>query len=248
MGIHEDSQQGTLSKDALTRYLRDDPDILNKQDRTGRAPLAIAAVAGFADEVEQLLNKGARVDALSRNGETALLLVTRPRISRNRPRIVQLLLDRMPARSVDATTAADGNNTPLMFAVLNEDVNSIDLLVKAGASLTATNDDGKTAKDIAATKKAVALALDPEKKDEALTKLTDVVGSFLLYIVSFVNVVSDGIAQRSFGLNPELNEDINLASRTVDRRHCVLLIKLRRKSMMAKRRTRSNSLIMSTNS
>ncbi|KAF7331102.1 putative ankyrin repeat protein [Mycena venus] len=215
MGIHEDARQGTLVGDTLTRYLLSNPNILNEQDPvTGRAPLATAAVAGFADEVEQLLQKGAKADALSRNGETALLLTTRltPRETiRNRPRIVQLLLSKTPAGSVDATTAADGNNTPLMYAVLNGDVESVRLLVKAGASLTATNDSGLTAEKIAAASsdKAVARALDPEKEQSILAKLAGVVGSVLLYVVAWVNKTAKGVMRRLFGLNPKLNKNID---------------------------------------
>ncbi|KAF7361177.1 putative ankyrin repeat protein [Mycena sanguinolenta] len=211
MGIHEDAQQGTLIGDTLARYLQSNPNILNKKHPvTGRAPLATAAVAGFADEVEQLLERGAKADALSRDGETALLLVTRE-TTRNRPRIIQLLLSKTPAGSVDATTSGDGNKTPLMYAVLREDLESIRLLVKAGASLTATNDSGLTAEQVAAasSNKAVARALDPEKEQSALGKLVALVGSFLLFIVAWVNKTANGIANRLFGLNPTLNDDID---------------------------------------
>jgi ankyrin repeat protein len=214
MGIHEDARQGTLVGDTLTRYLLNNPNILNEQDpATGRVPLATAAVAGFADVVEQLLRKGAKADALSRDGETALLLTTRE-TSRNRPRIVQLLLSKTPASSVDATTAADGNNTPLMHAVLSRDVESIRLLVKAGASLAATNSSGLTAEMMAAaaSDKAVARALDPEKERSALAKLADVVVSFLLFIVAWVNKTANDIMRRLFGLNPKLNENIDEVS------------------------------------
>ena len=214
MGIHEDARQGTLVGDTLTSYLLNNPNILNEQDpATGRAPLATAAVAGFADVVEQLLRKGAKADALSRDGETALLLTTRE-TTRNRPRIVQLLLSKTPAGSVDATTTADGNNTPLMHAVLRRDVESIRLLVKAGASLTATNSSGLTAKTMAAaaSDKAVARALDPAKEQSALAKLANLVGSFLLYIVAWVNKTANGVMRRLTGLNPELNDNIDKVS------------------------------------
>ncbi|KAJ7031716.1 hypothetical protein C8F04DRAFT_1397042 [Mycena alexandri] len=212
MGIHEDARQGTLVGDTLTRYLLNNPNILDEHDpTTGCAPLATAALAGLADEVEQLLKKGAKADALSRDGETALLLTTRQRAVRNRPRIVELLLSKTPAGSVDATTAADGNNTPLMYAVLREDVESIRLLVKAGASLTATNDGGLTAEKMAAklSDKAVARALDPEREQTALVTRAAVVSSVLLYIVAWVNKTANGVMRRSFGLNPELSENID---------------------------------------
>ncbi|KAF7361170.1 putative ankyrin repeat protein [Mycena sanguinolenta] len=212
MGIHEDAQQGTLTGDTLARYLQSNPNILNEQDpATGRAPLATAAVAGFADEVEQLLKRGAKPDALSRDGETALLLATRE-TPRNLPRIVQLLISKTPAGSVDATPSGDGN-TPLMYAVLREDIESIKLLAKAGASVTATNNSGLSAEQMAAasSNKAVARALDPEKEKWALGKLADTVVSFLRYIVAWVNKTANGIANRLFGLNPTLNDNIDEA-------------------------------------
>ncbi|KAJ6452284.1 ankyrin repeat-containing domain protein [Mycena sanguinolenta] len=213
MTIHEDARQGKLIEGTLTRYLQNNPNILNEQDpATGRAPLATAAVAGFADEVEQLLERGAKADALSRDGETALLLATRE-TTRNRPRIVQLLLSKTPAGSVDATSVADGNKTPLMYAVLREDVESIRLLVKAEASLTVTNDNGLTAEQMAAasSNKAVVRALDPEKEQSTLVKLVTVVGSVLLYIIAWVNKTANGVANRLFGLNPRLNDSIDEA-------------------------------------
>ncbi|VDC07596.1 unnamed protein product [Peniophora sp. CBMAI 1063] len=209
MGIHEDIQQGKLTKATLAQYLGDNPNILNELDSaTGYPPLATAVTAGFSSEVEQLLTNGAKADALTRDGETALLLITRPKTFRNRPRIVQLLLDGMSADSVDATTAAHGNNTPLMFAVLNEDHESIRLLAKAGASLTVKNENGLTAKEMAdrAADKTIALSLDPKKERAAFARLTSLVVSLLLYIVAWVNKAINGVARRLFELNPELNE------------------------------------------
>jgi ankyrin repeat protein len=211
MGIHEDAQQGTLIRDTLTRYLKNNPNILNEQDpTTDHTPLATAAVAGFADVVEQLLKKGAKVEALSRNGETALLLTTRE-TSRNWPRIVQLLLSKTPDSLIDATTTADSNNTPLMYTVLKKDIESIRLLVKAGASPTAPNDNGVTLEAVAASDKAVKHALNPDEK-LGLAKLADLVGDFLLYVVAWVNKTADGIMNKLFGLNPTLNKNIDEVS------------------------------------
>jgi ankyrin repeat protein len=209
MGIHEDAQQGTLVGDILINYLKNNPNILNEQDpTTGRAPLATAAVAGKVDVVEQLLRRGAKADALSRNNETALLLTTRL-TTKDRPRIVQLLLGKTSANFVDATTEADDKNTPLMYSVRNKDLDSIRLLVNANASRTATNKSNKTAMDLAASDKAVEYALDPKEEQAKRTKLTDMVGSFLLYIVAWVNKTADNVMNRLFGLKPKLNETID---------------------------------------
>ena len=208
MSIHEDARKGTLDRDTLARYLKNNPNILSEQDpATGRAPLATAAVAGFADVVDLLLKRGAKADALSRNGETALLLATRE-TSRNRPRIVQLLLSKTPDTLVDATTAADSNNTPLMYAVLKKDIESIRLLVKAGASPTAPNDNDLTPEAAAESDKAVKRALNPNEQS-GLAKLADLVGDFLLYIVAWVNKTADDVVKNIFGLNPTLNETID---------------------------------------
>ncbi|KAK7033426.1 putative ankyrin repeat protein [Favolaschia claudopus] len=212
MGIHADAQQGVLDKAALTRYLQSNPDILSELDAsTGRTPLATATVAGFADEVDLLLKRGAKPEALSRAGETVLLLANRE-TKKNRPRIVQLLLDKMPATSIDATTAADANNTPLMFAVLNGDVESVRLLVKAGASRTVTNSRGVSAQQMAdgASDKAVKRAINPNEQS-SIAKLTAVVGSFLQYIVAWVNKTAKGVAQRLFGYNPKFDKGIDEA-------------------------------------
>jgi len=61
----------------------------------------------------------------------------------------------------------------------------------------------------AASDKAVARALDPEKERAVLAKLADVVDSFLLYIFAWVNKTANGIMDRLFWLNPKLNEDID---------------------------------------
>ncbi|KAH7102980.1 hypothetical protein BKA62DRAFT_698225 [Auriculariales sp. MPI-PUGE-AT-0066] len=205
MGIHEDARKGTLLGDRLAAYLQSNPNILSELDPvSGWTPLAAAAVAGFANVVEQLLSRGAEPDALSRDGETALLL-TASKTAKNRPRIIQLLLSKTPNGSVDATSSAASNNTPLMFAVQKKDIESIRLLSKAGASLTAMNDQGLTAEAMAKDK-AVKRALEPEKEKSAIAKLSSIVVSSLLYVASWVNKTAKGVMRRMFGLNPAMNQ------------------------------------------
>ncbi|KZV92410.1 hypothetical protein EXIGLDRAFT_75908 [Exidia glandulosa HHB12029] len=205
MGIHEDARQGTLDKEKLAKYLAGNASILEEKDPAqGLTPLAAAAVAGYADVVDLLLKRGAKADALSRDGETPLLLTARDG-ARNRARIVQLLLAKTPAGSVDATSARDKNNTPLMYAVLKKDLETVRQLCKAGASLTATNDDGLTAKDMAGGDRDVVRAFNSDPG--TLAKLSSVVVSFLQYVVAWVNKTANGVVRRLYGLNPELNEN-----------------------------------------
>ncbi|KAJ7800238.1 hypothetical protein B0H14DRAFT_2900454 [Mycena olivaceomarginata] len=169
--------RGGSSGDTLTRYLLNNPNILDEQDpATGRAPLAIAAVAGFADEVEQLLQKGAKADALSRNGETALLLITQE-------------TSRESAQDCPAPPQQDARG--LLHQTARQGW---------GYGLTAEQ------MAIASSDKAVARALNPEKKPSIFAKLASVVGSVLLYTVAWVNKTAKGVVRRLFRLNPKLDE------------------------------------------
>jgi hypothetical protein len=116
-----------------------------------------------------------------------------------------------PPGSVDATCPIAKNNTPLMFAITKKDIESIRLLRKARASLTLKNNNDVNAEDVAEeTKdKAVIRALDPDKEQSALAKLAALVVSFLLFIVAWVNDAANGVVRRMYGLNPNLNQDID---------------------------------------
>ena len=208
MGIHEDARNGTLIDLVLNKYLQDNPSILSEQDPTeGLVPLAAAVVGAYVDEVEQILGKGAKADALSRDGETPLLLAAR-KASTNRSRIIQLLLDKTPKESIDATVSTVKNNTPLMFVVQKKDVESVRLLRRAGASLAAKNDDGITAQEMAEKSSPEYRALEPDLELTALEKLSAMVTKFLLFIVAWSNDAYNGVMKRLYGLNPPLDDKL----------------------------------------
>ncbi|KAF4574830.1 hypothetical protein AB1N83_004326 [Pleurotus pulmonarius] len=211
MSIFQDARNGSLNKSNLDRYLSSNPNILTQQEPTsGLTPLAIAVVGGLPEEVELLLKRGAKPDGLSRNGETPLLLAAW-KTTNERPRIIQLLLSKIRAGdpSIDATISAAENNTPLMYAIKNKDLESIRLLRTARASLTIKNDEGFNAKEVAEylDDKAVLRALNPDNEKAGLAKLAAVVLSFLLYIVAWVNAALGGVIRRVFGLNPALDQN-----------------------------------------
>jgi ankyrin repeat protein len=212
MSIFEDARNGILVGDRLDYYIKNNPNILNQQDpASGLTPLAIAVVRGFPEEVEQLLKKGAKADALSRNGETPLLLAAW-KTTNERPLIIQLLLAKTPSSSVDTTSRVAENKTPLMYAIENKDIDAIKMLRRAEASLTIKNDDGFNAKEVAENTKdsAVLRALDPDKELADIARLTALVVSLILgYIVAWVNANLNGVIRRVFGLNPELDQGIN---------------------------------------
>ena len=215
MSIFEDARKGTLVGAKLDNYIRNNPNIVNEQEpSSGLTPLAIAVVEGHPTEVKQLLKKGAQADGLCRRGEAPLLLAAW-KTSKERPLITQLLLEKTPTRSVDATCEDADNKTPLMYAVANKDIDSIRMLRKAGASLTTKNNDGFNAKEMAEDTKdpAVLRALNPDAEKSKLAKLAAAVVSFLLYIVAWVNAAFNGAVRRASGLNPALSQSTNQVSR-----------------------------------
>lgn len=217
MSIFEDARSGNLNKSRLDSYLSDDPIILAEQESSsGLTPLGIAVVEGFPEEVQLLLKKGAQPDGLSGNGATPLLLAAW-KATKERPRIIQLLLAKIPSGdvSIDATIPAAENKTPLMYAIEKKDLDSIRMLRTARASLTIKNDDGFNAKEVAEylDDEAVLLALYPKKEKVGLAKLAAVVVSFLLNIVAWVNVALGGVIRQVFGLNPELDQNTDQVCR-----------------------------------
>ncbi|KAF5627446.1 transcription factor [Fusarium sp. NRRL 52700] len=215
MSIFQDARNGTLSKYKIDDYLKANANILESIDpSTGLTPLATAVVAGIPNVVENLLKKGAKADGPSRDGETPLLLATW-KTTKERPKIVQLLLASTPAGSVDSTTDAAGKKTPLMFAIENRDIPSIRNLRRAGASLTVKNAAGTTAQDDAVATKdmAVVRALNPDRERGTAGMVTDMVLAFLLYIVAWVNGALEDAVRRASGLggqdDPGIDNRVN---------------------------------------
>ncbi|KAK7752770.1 hypothetical protein SLS62_005322 [Diatrype stigma] len=209
MGIHEDAAAGSLVGPRLVNYIKNGPNVLNEQDPVGGlTPLAAATVRGYVKVVEQLLRKGAKADALSSNGESPLLLAAW-KAKNNRARIIQLLLGKTPSDSVDATCPSAENYTPLMWTIMNKDIESIRLLRRAGASLEVQNDDGINAEEMAEEVEdmAVSRALRLDEPS-LLSKLASAVVYFLLFIIAWLNRAK-GAVRRVFGLNPKLDEDLN---------------------------------------
>ncbi|KAI5924029.1 hypothetical protein F4810DRAFT_710123 [Camillea tinctor] len=208
--IHKDVQQGILTNNRLSGYVKSNPNIINeKNPDEGLTPLAEASSGGFVDVVDLLLERGAQADALCRDGETPLLIAAEKAKS-NRSRIIQLLLTKVPPKSVDATCPRARGNTPLMFAITNRDIESIRLLRKAGASLLLKNDDNVNAEDLAnqTNDTAIIRALDPEKEQADLRKLSSLIVTLLHYILAWVNEASNGIVKQIFKLDPKLDPGV----------------------------------------
>ena len=112
-------------------------DAANRSDET---PLMMAALKGRVDWMRALLERGAAVD---RPGWTPLHYAA----SGPEPKAVALLLDKGAA----IESLSPNRTTPLMMAARYGAIDSADLLLSRGASVTARNDVGLTAVDFART-------------------------------------------------------------------------------------------------
>ncbi|KAI1170930.1 hypothetical protein F4777DRAFT_567492 [Nemania sp. FL0916] len=209
MSIFEDIRNGALTKAKLSDWFNLKSTILNEQEpTTGWTPLATAVVAGFPDEVDQLLSKGADPDGRCRNEETPLLLATW-KTTKERPLIVQKLLKRVSPNSIDATCMAADNNTPLMYAIEKADLDTIRMLRKADASIQIKNNDGFTAEELSKnSKSSVRNAFNLEEQSN-LAKVADLVIRSVLYVINWVNVAFNGVMKMLFGISGEGNQGID---------------------------------------
>ncbi|RWA09111.1 hypothetical protein EKO27_g5996 [Xylaria grammica] len=148
----------------LQAYRDKNPDIVNAPEpKSGLTPLAKALLAGNASTVKLLLDNGASPDQKILDGRTPMYLAADA--SRERRRMVQLLLDKNPVTFDEEGPDWAQKNTPLMAAVKRDDPDVVKLLVERGADKEKKNSAGKTANDLvdeskpnsAAVRKALAI-------------------------------------------------------------------------------------------
>ncbi|KAL2184044.1 hypothetical protein L209DRAFT_757383 [Thermothelomyces heterothallicus CBS 203.75] len=151
--IHELARDGTLTK-AQAREARRS---INQPDASGIPPLTLAARYGHLEAVKVLLDEGANPNLKDRNGATALNIAAHY-APKNQAAIIRALLK--ARASVDATDPKLGNNTPLMTVIVQtRNLDSISELINKGASLSAKNNAGETAEDLAKSDAVVLAAL-----------------------------------------------------------------------------------------
>jgi ankyrin repeat protein len=214
MSIFQDARGGSLVGERLNSYIRSNRNIINKEEpSTGLTPLAIAVIEGFEEEVEQLIKKGAETDFLSEEGETLLVLAA-SKSKKERPRIIQLLLTKIPASLVNQKHPSE-EKTPLIYAIEKRDAESIRLLIKAGADSEATNRDRVTANQLARDTKDSEIVLAMNQKERGvLGFLADYILNFMLHVTAWINDALDGIVDKVSGLFGENNPSIDEVKRS----------------------------------
>lgn len=106
--------------------------------------LGVAAVEGYADVAQILLDNGARVDKTDKHGRTPLLLA----VLNARPAVVVLLLD----YGASVNKVSGHGDAPLFAAARQGDDGTVASLLDSGAWANASNEDGRrTALSSAAT-------------------------------------------------------------------------------------------------
>ncbi len=131
----------TFNRKILDQVNRNEVDV-NTQDKDNRTALMVAVLLGNgSEEVSRLLAKGAELDYLDREGNTALVLAIKARENA----IVNVLIKAGANVNLGGTMAL----TPLMLAVIYNDFKLIDKLASKGIKPDLKNDDDDTALTLA---------------------------------------------------------------------------------------------------
>jgi ankyrin repeat protein len=185
--IFVDARKGSLTSTKLEAYLASGVDINAQDPKTGFTPLGMAAKYGRLSVVNLLLEKNANPRTMSKPGMTPLYIAANG--NGDRVSVVRTLLDK--GAQVDETSPEVDNDTPLMVAITHaRDPVVVNMLIKAGASLSVKNTKGHTAKELAeqSGNPAIQGAVSPPGQQMAgLPELINALVNFVLFILAYVN-------------------------------------------------------------
>jgi ankyrin repeat protein len=131
-----------VEKHSVAKILMTDATALNSVDDDGRTALMTAVIKDDLTSIQRLLEAGADTTLKDKSGHTSLHIALFEVEKHSAAKI--LMADKAALNSVDS-----GGRTALMIAVRKGDLNSMQMLLKAGADTTAIDKHGDTALHIA---------------------------------------------------------------------------------------------------
>jgi len=122
--IHKATQAGDLK--IIKALLKDNYELVFGKDKIGETPLHMAANLGYKGAVEQLLEKGAKVNSRDKLGETPLHLAA----GSGHKDVAELLL----AKGADVNAINNGGVTPLYMSYQKGRIDVVELLRRHGGT------------------------------------------------------------------------------------------------------------------
>ncbi len=117
--------------ETIKKMIKENPDLVNSRNSTGRFPLEMAAQTGQTDIVKFLLENGADVN-LNRGGATALHMAA---IYGGKTEVITLLLE----NGADINARTGNGYTPLNLAVIGKQKEIAELLIEKGGEINLEN-------------------------------------------------------------------------------------------------------------
>ena len=220
MSIHDSAYDGSLTRSQLRRHISTNPSSLNEiGGNIDLTPLCAACLGGHLDIVKHLLFCGADPNAFSSYERTPLFYITDPRSkasSATRCAIIrELISGKGGGLKADLDAPCDDDkNTPLMNVIMQlKDKAVIQELVENGASLTVRHyPNQKTAKELGEEHDLAGTLVSKAERDMAWAKLIELVVTFVLLIVQYVNnetvtSVVGGIVKKYYDMSVK-DEDV----------------------------------------
>jgi ankyrin repeat protein len=151
LDIFEAAATGTQER--VEQLLHKDPTCLNSYSADGWTPLHLAVFFGRINIVQLLLNKGADINAPSKNDQRVMPLHSALANPHNAA-VAQLLIE----RGADLHTGQAEGYTPLHYAAANGLERIVKTLIARSADPSAKEIGGKTAYDLAVQKGYTSIA------------------------------------------------------------------------------------------
>jgi ankyrin repeat protein len=135
----------------IRKLLDNGADISRTLTKFGMTPLHAAGSRGRGEAAQELISRGARIDATAKYSKTAFLLA----VENKHIKVVQLFID----KGANVNVKSEYGNTALHFAVENGDLEMVEQLLKyPKTDRNCVSSEGKTPLDIACEKNELDVA------------------------------------------------------------------------------------------